>query len=173
MNQISRINHLKILLNKKFKKIKIKFGFADHSINIDSSIACSIAAIGAGANIIEKHITIKSKKPLEDSESAIIDKDFLILKKKLLLAWEATNFLPIKKSSFGMSNIEKKYKMSVRRVFVSKKKLNKGYNFKNIADLDLKRSSLKGTINNFKNIKNKQLRISIPQNTPITKKIMK
>lgn len=173
LNQISRINHLKILLNKKFKKIKIKFGFADHSINIDSSIACSIAAIGAGANIIEKHITIKSKKPLEDSESAIIDKDFLILKKKLLLAWEATNFLPIKKSSFGMSNIEKKYKMSVRRVFVSKKKLNKGYNFKNIADLDLKRSSLKGTINNFKNIKNKQLRISIPQNTPITKKIMK
>ena len=63
--------------------------------------------------------------------------------------------------------------MSVRRVFVSNKKLNKRYNFKNIADLDLKRSSLKGTIYNFKNIKNKQLIISIPQNTPITKKIIK
>ena len=79
----------------------------------------------------------------------------------------------MKKASFGMSNIEKKYKMSVRRVFVSNKKLNKRYNFKNIADLDLKRSSLKGTIYNFKNIKNKQLIISIPQNTPITKKIIK
>jgi hypothetical protein len=153
--------------------LQIKFGYADHSINIDSSIACSVAAIGAGADIIEKHITIKSKKPLEDSESAIIDKDFLILKKKILLAWEATNYLPIKKTSFGMSNIEKKYKISVRRVFVTNKKLNKGYNFKNNSDLDLKRSSLKGTIYNFQNIKNKELIISIPPNTPITKKIIK
>jgi len=72
-----------------------------------------------------------------------------------------------------MSNIEKKYKISVRRVFVTNKKLNKGYNFKNNSDLDLKRSSLKGTIYNFQNIKNKELIISIPPNTPITKKIIK
>jgi N,N'-diacetyllegionaminate synthase len=171
-NQISRIKHLSILFKKKFKKNKIRFGFADHSTNIDASIPC-ISAIGAGADVIEKHITIKSKKPLEDSESAILGKDFFILKNKLLLAWNATNFLKIKKKFFGMSNIEKKYKMSVRRIFVSAKKINKGYAFKSDVDLELKRSSLKNIIYNFKQIKNKKLKNNISINVPITKKILK
>jgi len=173
LNQISRINYLKSLLSSKLKKRKIKFGFADHSINLDSSIICSVSAIGAGADVIEKHITIKSKKPLEDSESALYEKEFLTLKKNLMLAWNATKFLPIKKKNFGMSNVEKNYKISVRRVYVSNKKLHKGHKFKNTIDLDLKRSSLKDTIYNFKNIKNKVVQFNLNPDVAITKGTIK
>jgi sialic acid synthase SpsE len=142
-------------------------------MNLNSSLACSAAAIGAGADVIEKHITIRSKKPLEDSESAIFHKEFLILKKNSILAWNATNFLPLKKIFFGMSKVEKKYKISVRKVYVSNKKLYKGHKFKSTLDLDLKRSSLKNIIYNFKNIKNKVLQCNLNSNTVITKKTIK
>ena len=162
-NFINRINLIKHELKKK-----IEFGYADHTENRNlDPIIPSIVAIGAGARYIEKHLTIKRKKPLEDSESAIYSNDFLTYKKKINLAFDAYGRKIILKNDFGMSNSEKNYRFAIRRCFVSSRKLKKGYIFKNKKNLTLKRSSFKSSISDFKLIKNKSLKFNINDNIPI------
>ncbi len=167
-NFINRIN-----LIKHESKKNIEFGYADHTENGNlDPIIPSIVAIGAGARYIEKHLTIKRKKSLEDSESAIYFNDFAAYKKKLNQAFDAYGRKIILKNDFGMTKSEKDYRTAVRRCFVSSRKIKKGYIFKNTKNLILKRSSFKNVISEFKFIKNKSLRIDILKNTPINLSIL-
>ena len=103
-NHIARMN----LIKEKAKKIHSDFemGFADHPSDSNLNSKISLVAIGAGAMIIEKHLTLGKVMQLEDFESALNPdefKDFVINMKDGKKALGKS----INKDDFGMSDAEK------------------------------------------------------------------
>jgi len=165
--QIQRIYQIKKLL----KNIKVLYGYADHSVDTNSLIPCSVA-VGSGVNYIEKHLTLNTKKKLEDSESAILSNDFKILKENLLKAYDSFKIKNNKKNKFYMSREEEKYRSTVRKCYVSNKKIKMGHKFKNDKFLTLKRVGTNKGIYSFKIIKNKSLKINLNRDQAIIKSML-
>lgn len=162
-NNLLKINFLK----KKFGK-KIEYGYADHSI-IKESYITSICAVSLGARYIEKHITIKSSRPLEDSESAIQKDAFKDFIYKVNFAHSACGSNK-NNNKYILSKNELSYKKNIKRCLVTTKSIKKNFIFKNMKYLTLKRSSKNFLIYNLSEIKNKKLNFNLKNNTPLLKK---
>lgn len=162
-NNLLKINFLK----KKFGN-KITYGYADHSI-IKESYIPSISAVTLGAKYIEKHITIKSSRPLEDSESAIDKVNFKDFINKINFAYSACGSNE-NNNKYILSKSELSYKKNIKRCLVTTKSINKNYIFRNMKYLTLKRSSKNNLIYNLSEIKDKKLNFNLKNNTPLLKK---
>ncbi len=169
-NQISRIKYLKQKLIGKFKNLKI--GFADHADpKSKSSITLAASAIGAGALIIEKHLTLGKIMQMEDYESALNPDEFLEFSQSIKDCFLAMGSIS-NSNDFGMSKSEKDYRKMIRRHVTSSKKLKKG-KFLGPQDLILKRTSSRDFIHNIKDVYDKKLLVDISKNEAITKNIIK
>ena len=78
INLISSLTML--LLKKKFQNIPI--GYSDHTINND----CCIAAIGLGANLIEKHFTYNKNQKVGDHKFSLSPKELKVMIQNIKLA---------------------------------------------------------------------------------------
>ena len=159
-NQISRIK----ILSKKFKENLI-FGFADHEIKDDIKYIISLIAIGFGAKVIEKHITLGKIMELEDYESALNPDEF---KKFVDIVRSSEKSIGISKDKvdFGMSQSELEYSKKIRRHVVSSKRILKGTILKP-EHLLLKRTSSLKNIQDLKKVYNKKVLKTIEKNKPL------
>ncbi len=164
-NQINRMRVIK----KKVSKIhsNFKMGFADHPNEEEFFSTFGLTAIGAGATVIEKHLTIAKVMELEDFESALNPDEFSKFVSQIRIGEKALGSL-VDSEDFDMSSAEGEYREKVRRDVVAFKNIKKGERLssKNIA---LKRTSEKNTIKQIELVYGKTVNTSIKKNKPILK----
>jgi len=123
-NQIARIQ---LLSRKKFKLGgRVTLGFADHADpTSDLRHALATVAIGAGATLLEKHLTLARNMKLEDHEAAINPDEFGEFVDTIRECADAMGTAS-ELSDFGMSEEELRYREMIRRHVVAKFDLKKG-----------------------------------------------
>jgi N,N'-diacetyllegionaminate synthase len=169
-NQISRIALLKTYFSEKSPNVSI--GFADHAAP-ESTLRYSFAtmAIGAGAKVIEKHLTLGRIMKLEDYESALNPDEFFEFSntlKESALALGASTL----REDFGMSASENEYRVMIRRHVVSTAKLNIGDKLLP-SQVTLKRTSAQVPITELSSVYNKCVISEVEINSPILSKDIK
>ena len=164
-NQVGRLSYLKEKISTLHSNFSL--GFADHPENNRFSNSLSILAVGAGATVIEKHLTLGKVMKLEDYESALNPDEFKDSVEILKASYRA--LIGIKKTdNFGMSKSEDEYRKSIKRHVVSAQKLLKGSIIKP-KDLTLKRTGASSFIENLDQVYNKIVLKEIYPNQAINK----
>ncbi len=163
-NQIARVKILAEQFVKKYKNVEI--GFADHaSPDTPFAIALAATAIGAGAKIIEKHLTLGKVMQLEDHESALNPDEFAQFC-SVIRGCAAAFGSCQSVSDFGMSEEEKGYRQMIRRHVVSIRELPAN-TVLSPADLTLKRASAKDVITDIEWAYGKTLKRSLQANAAL------
>ena len=162
-NHIARMN----LIKEKAKRIHADFqmGFADHPADEKFAYTICLIALGAGAEIIEKHLTLGKVMEIEDSESALNPDEFGHFVEQLKTGKKALG-QTIEDEDFGMSKAEKTYRENVRRDVVAKKEIAKGETL-NVQNILLKRTNHKNTIKQLELVLGKTVKNVIHKNQPI------
>ena len=139
-NQLLRISRL-VEHFSSFENIKI--GFADHSLP-DSPwvIPFSSVALGLGAQVFEKHLTLAESMMLLDNDSAINPDKFARYSEGLRTCLEAMGEM-VPTDNFGMYPAEERYRNMVRRCVVTISQLKAG-SVIGFNDLALKRPGKAG-----------------------------
>lgn len=137
-NQLTRLS----LLKEKFKNSKIQLGFADHSeFGTPIFYAVPAMAIGMGATVIEKHLTLARNMKFEDYESALNPDEFKKFTEVIRICKKAMG-TSVDQNNFGMTSAEINYRTSIRRHLVAAKDLNLGQIIE-LGDVALKRTGSK------------------------------
>lgn len=133
-NQLARIWALRALFPN------VPLGFADH-VPFDEAIGMWLAAVavGAGATLIEKHLTIASVLQAVDHQAALNPDDFARFASNMRAAFGAVGTADASLEDFGMSAAERSYRANVRKSLVASRNLRAG-EILMMEDLDLKRS---------------------------------
>lgn len=136
-NQIDRVR----LLVEQFRgRAGVSVGFADHADPASPlRYVIPATAIGAGACVLEKHLTLGRGMQLEDYESALNPDEFAEFA-GLARACAMARGSAVAAGDFGMSDAEKSYRSKIRRHVVVARPLRRGSTF-GPADLVLKRTS--------------------------------
>lgn len=164
-NQIARIGvYLKTLVEIH---PNITIGFADHADPTDPlRFALPAVALGAGATVFEKHLTLGKCMKLEDFEAALNPDEFQEFTRILRNCCDALG-IPAEGEDYGMSESEIGYRKMIRRHVVTASNLESGKVLEP-KDLVLKRTSSENFITDINSIYNKRLNNSIPQNAAVT-----
>ena len=164
-NQIDRIRVFHSELAGDFDHVKI--GFADHADPNDKlSFALPATAIGAGAQVIEKHLTLGKVMKLEDHESALNPDEFAEFTAIMRQCYEAVGQTG-EEDDFGMSKNEADYRKMIRRHVVSKHRISKGRKI-TADDVVLKRSEVENPLTDIQSVYGKIAGREIPENNAIT-----
>lgn len=160
-NQIVRIDTLRA----RFPAHQI--GFADHVPETDASrlwLAC--VAVGAGASVIEKHITTASVAKEEDHESALNPDEFAQFAANVRLARAALGE-SADANDFGMTAREMSYRKQMKKHVVALRDLAAGSMVRE-EDLTLKRSAAtEGVLYEISAVSGKRLGGAVPAGSPI------
>ena len=163
-NQISRINLLKSHINPKYSGVEI--GFADHAEPTSLlRIAIANVAIGNGATVIEKHLTLGREMKMEDHESALNPDEFhefVSIVRASATALGDSNL----SDDFLMSEKEMGYRKMIRRHVVTTRTVEEGQILK-AEDVVLKRTALEDPITDITFVYNKRINRSIGPNMPV------
>lgn len=123
-NQLSRLEYIRRNLGDRHPSIS--FGFADHADpESDLSGVLGGLAVGYGASILEKHMTLDRLLQLEDYESALNPIDFSHYVVQMRSAVAAAGICQ-SSDGFGMSNSEIEYREAVRRQVVAQIDIDSG-----------------------------------------------
>lgn len=163
-NQIARVRLLVERLTRGHSKVSI--GFADHA-SPDSPLRYALAAVavGAGAHVIEKHLTLGQIMKLEDHESALNPDQFLEFTQTLRACAEAMGSVG-DTMDFGMSESEQGYRKMIRRHVVAGADLDAGRVI-SPADLVLKRTSSEQIMTDLVPVYGKTLKRKVLKNAPV------
>lgn len=163
-NQINRIKWASELFSKEHTSIE--FGFADHA-NPETNIHLGLGAmaLGFGAVILEKHLTLGKSMKMEDHESALNPDEFLEYVNFIHECSSAIGEIKIV-DDFGMSESELGYRKMIRRHVVTINSVSHGDIF--ISDnLALKRTSSTQALSNISDIEGKIAYKTFSSNCPI------
>ena len=164
-NQIARVRVMIEKLNRSHPHVVV--GFADHALP-DSPLRYALAAtaVGAGARVLEKHLTLGQVMKLEDHESALNPDEFAEFVRVLHGCDEAIGVAG-ETEDFGMSESEKGYRKVIRRHVVSTRPLAKMSSLAP-ADLTLKRTSVENPLVDLDQAYRKRVKRDLPVNAPVT-----
>jgi N,N'-diacetyllegionaminate synthase len=162
-NQIARVPVLRAHL-AKYKNALI--GFADHA-DPTSPLRYTLpaTAVGAGAVVLEKHLTLGQAMKMEDHEAALNPDEFLEFTKLMHSCAAALGTASINED-FGMSESEKGYRKMIRRHVVTGRDLVKGAELKP-EDVVLKRTSAEEVITDLTLVYHKKINRDIKGNAAI------
>jgi len=137
-NQIARVQMFSNRWSSRNRKVTV--GFADHA-SPESALRSALAAtaLGAGARVFEKHLTLGEIMKMEDYEAALNPDrfaEFVSVLRDCARAYGACS----EASDFGMAEAEHAYRKMIRRHVVSNRPLASGARIEP-ADLVLKRTS--------------------------------
>jgi N,N'-diacetyllegionaminate synthase len=122
-------------------------------------------SLGAGATLVEKHLTLNRALQMEDHESALNPDEFADYSKQLRLATQAYG-ASIDTEDFGMTTDEAKYRSVIRRHVVASVDIQEGQAITPF-DVKLKRSSAENPITDLTSVYGKRAIRGIKQNSPI------
>lgn len=163
-NQISRIDLLKSHISTKFLGVEV--GFADHADPTSLlRITIATAAIGNGATVIEKHLTLGREMKMEDHESALNPDEFHEFVTIIRASATALGMAKLS-DDFLMSEQEIGYRKMIRRHVVTARTLDQGQILK-AEDVVLKRTALENPITDITFVYDKKVNRSIGLNMPI------
>ncbi len=163
-NQISRLR----LIADRFGQTHpaLTLGFADHAApESPLRFALAATAVGAGATLLEKHLTLGRGMLLEDYESALNPDEFaefVRVVRGCAQAYGASRDT----DDFGMSDSEKVYRATIQRHVVARRPLQQGDTL-GPADLTLKRTSAEHPIIDLHRVYTKTLRRNVDASAPI------
>ncbi|TAK90630.1 MAG: NeuB family protein [Burkholderiaceae bacterium] len=163
-NQIARVRRLTELLSTRNPNVSI--GFADHA-SPESSLRLTLAAtaLGAGARVFEKHLTLGEVMKMEDHEAALNPDRFAefsaILRDCAAAYGECSDT-----ADFGMGAAEQGYRGMIRRHVVSGRAIATGTRIEP-ADLVLKRSAADTPLTDLTKAYGATLKRDIAANTPL------
>lgn len=160
-NKISRL----IQHEAKIKLIHKNFvmGYAPHPGKGEVQDLIGIVAIGSGAEVIERHLTLGKVMRMEDYESALNPDEFYNYVNKLNAAYLSygKHYQPLK-----LSKSEKSYQISSRKDVVASKNLKKGNKLLR-KDLVLKRTGDSNSIKSIDLVIGRVLKTDISKNQAI------
>jgi sialic acid synthase SpsE len=163
-NQILRIQYLKEHFSKELDRLS--FGFADHADPLQlTRYTIPAAALGAGATILEKHITLSKNLKLEDHESALNPDDFADFVHSMKSTFDSLGLIG-KSSDFGMSEDERRYRDNIRRHVVANQSLNAEQQILP-EHVSLKRTSSPDSITDLDSVYGKRMKKYISIDQPI------
>lgn len=137
-NQIDRVRHL---ASEFASNPDIAIGFADHADpESPLRLALAAAAVGAGATVIEKHLTLGRNMELEDFESALNPDQFAEFTASLMGVASAIGTTSAA-ADYGMTGSEAGYRKMIRRHVVSARDLSSGETL-TAQDIVLKRADV-------------------------------
>lgn len=164
-NQIARVCMLveRICCNHP----NVSVGFADHAPP-ESPLRYALAAmaVGAGARVFEKHLTLGKVMKLEDHEAALNPDEFSEFTETIRSCAQAYG-VASDIDDFGMAEAELAYRKMIRRHVVASRDLESGSDI-SAADLVLKRTSSEHVITDLASVYLKSLKRRIQKNTPIS-----
>ena len=162
-------NHIARMEVIKHKAMKIhsdfKMGFADHPDTFDFQATISLVALGAGACVIEKHLTLGKIMEMEDFESAINPDEFASFVTQIRTGTQALG-IRNDQDDFGMSSAELTYKKNVRRDVVALENLKTGKAI-NTSDVTLKRTSNQDAVKELSSVLGKVIKNDVMKNQPL------
>lgn len=162
-NQMSR---LKVFDEIVSTRQNVVLGFSDHVSPTDpSSISLPAFALGLGAIVLEKHLTLASCMELEDHEAAMNPDQFHIFTKSIRDIEKAQGESKLV-TDFEMSAKEQLYRKNIRRHVVANKTLKAGAKIK-ASDVTLKRTASKTAYTDIQSVYNKELNREIIKDSPI------
>lgn len=165
-NDSNQIERVRLLKQNLCSENKVKIGFADHSDpGSNLSLALPALAIGAGAEYIEKHLTLGKVMMMEDFESALNPDEFHEFS-KLVRSCDDALGSSVLTDNFSMSKSEISYRNMIRRHVVASRDLVEG-TVLSPADLVLKRTSSEENITDFKVVYDKKLKYNVNQDSAI------
>ena len=158
------------VIKEKAKAIHTNFqmGFADHPGEEQFASTICLVALGVGAEVIEKHLTLGKVMELEDYESALNPDEFQAFVTQLKTGKQALGRY-IEEEDFGMSEAEKTYRKNVRRDVVAQNEIIQGETL-NTQNITLKRTAKTQTIKQLDLVLGKTAIITIQKNQPILTK---
>lgn len=113
---LSRVNTLKSIFD-------LKIGYADHTSGDDERLIEHLAlAIGQGATVIEKHITLSRTEGGVDHYSSLVPAEFARMLKSIRLIEKM-----IGNKNFSANHEERKYRLSVEKIPFAKVDMQKGH----------------------------------------------
>lgn len=161
-NQLARIAAVRELVSGHRQ---VRVGFADHADpEALLGLAISAAAIGMGATVVEKHITLGREMHLEDHEAALNPDEFGHFVDAVRQAQSAIG-VASQDSDFGMSKEEQDYRLAVRRHVVAARDLSPGKIIET-KDLALKRSSSASAVTSLDEVAGRRLRLAKRRDEP-------
>jgi len=163
-NQISRIRFWGEMY---CAQPNVRLGFSDHiDPNSISSISVPAFAVGQGALILEKHLTLGACMELEDFESAMNPDQFKVFVNSIR-DLEKSYGTTSQESDFGMSRNEAQYRVNIRRDVVASRDIEAG-TIIDVADVVLKRTSANHSYKSIKDVCGKTAKTKIESNKPIS-----
>lgn len=164
-NQISRVRLLSDQLTRSYSHVTV--GFADHaSPDNPLSYALAAMAIGAGAKVLEKHLTLGRVMKLEDHEAALSPDEFVEFARTIRGCSEAMGIAD-DCIDFGMSKSEHDYRAMIRRHVVAIRNLDPGMVIAP-SDLTLKRTSSDNPITDLALVYSRSMKRGVQINAPLS-----
>lgn len=163
-NQISRVRMLSDLFSLRYSEVSI--GFADHADPASPlRLALAAIALGAGATVFEKHLTLGEVMKMEDYEAALNPDRFLEFTTALRECSEAYG-VSSDIFDFGMSEAEYGYRKMIRRHVVTRRSLVAGARI-DPADIVLKRSAAINPLTDLSQVYGATIKRDIAINEPL------
>lgn len=167
-NQIARVRrYARDMAEKK----NIAIGFADHApVDSASRFTLPATAIGAGATLIEKHLTLAQVLRLEDHEAALNPDDFAQF---VILMRGCAEAIGVCQSveDFGMDESEKNYRRQVRKHVVAVSALPAGTVLQP-QHLSLKRTPAANAIDEISLAYGRRLTVDVEVDQPLTSEML-
>ena len=167
-NQIARLAELAKLHAGKNTRV----GFADHAPEDDPlRFLLPAAAIGAGATVLEKHLTLAGVLKLEDHEAALNPDEFARFVEQARACAGAIGDGASSAADFGMSQEEAAYRQKVRKHVVALRDLAAGSRLAP-SDLGLKRTSATEACDELALVFGKRLKTAVWRDQAISRAML-
>lgn len=164
-NQIARVRMLSNLFSARKQKVTV--GFADHAAPEDSlRFALAATALGAGARVFEKHLTLGEVMKMEDHEAALNPdrfSEFVTILHDCAKAYGRSGEM----ADFGMSDAELAYRKMIRRHVVTQRAIAAGKCIEP-ADVLLKRTSFENSLTDLNRAYGATTKRGYTANEPLT-----
>lgn len=167
-NQIARLAALAAL----GAGARARIGFADHAPADDPlRFLLPAAAIGAGATVLEKHLTLALVMKLEDHEAALNPDEFAQFVIQMRACAAAIGVVASSAADFGMTHAETEYRQKVRKHVVAARDLAAGAVLRP-EDLGLKRTSSTDACDDLALAYGKRLKSAVRRDQAITRAML-
>jgi N,N'-diacetyllegionaminate synthase len=167
-NQIGRLAELRKIAEASGRSRPVGLGFADHVPSEDPlRYTLAATALGLGARVLEKHITLAVTMKMEDHESALNPDEFARFVTGMRECIQALIPGTVGAADFGMHETERTYRANTRKHVVALRPLAAGTAI-TPEMVGLKRTSSARFVSDLRQVYGRRLARDIPADAAIT-----